>query len=268
MTKRQKFVGSSLILSAGLLTLHLLSVSIQYEFITAISLAALILAAWSLRDGLRFNATLLTLVLPVLFTFGASFFYFYLFVRSSFIISLHQLILSALSIIYWLSYAVGMYASLLGSNIYTVAAIRTIALLRTAQAVGFLLTVVTAFFLFDTVFSFRSFPWVNGLAVLFISFPLSLQALWSIELEEKISWTVLVFASVISIAMGEIALMISFWPVTVTVGSLFLTTILYILLGITQTNLQGRLFVKTLKEYLFVGLVVFAAVYFSAKWGG
>ena len=43
-------------------------------------------------------------------------------------------------------YAVGMYALLLTENIYNVAADRTIALLRAAQSIGYLLTLLTYFY--------------------------------------------------------------------------------------------------------------------------
>lgn len=272
MTKRQKFVGTSILLAVFFLILHFLSISasftVGYEIIAGSTVAALILSMWALRDGLKLNATVLTLVLPGLFTLGTSLFYFYLLLPSSFVAKLPQLLVYTMGILYWFMYAVGMYASILGSNIYTVAAIRTIALLRTAHAVGFLVTVITAFFLFDTLWSFRSFPWVNAGGALIIAFPIALQSLWSVELEEKLSKQLLLFSAIIALVMGEITLMLSFWPVTVTVASLFLTTLLYILIGVTQASIQGRLFAKTLREYLFVGSVVFVAVYFSAKWGG
>lgn len=264
MTKRQKFVLTSLILGGGMFAVKLAgfefsSSLFSYEAIVGLVLISVVLSFWSLRESIRFDSTVLTVVLPILFTLGAGFFYFYLVRPSSF--------LEKFPIIP-IVYVIGMYATLLGSNIYAVASLRTIALLRTAHAVGFLLTLIAAFFLFDTLLSFNSYPWVNGVVAALVAFPLVLQSLWSIELTDKISRDVFNLSLVAALVSGELAFMISLWPVTVIVGSLFLTTLLYVLLGINQAALSGRLFQRTAREYLAVGIIVFVAVFLSAKWGG
>ena len=68
--------------------------------------------------------------------------------------------------------------------------------------------------------------------------------------------------------MGEISLLLYFWPVTVVVGSIFLTIGMYVLLGLGQASLEGRLFKATIREYLTIGIVVFLAMLFAPKWGG
>lgn len=255
MSKRQKFVATSIILTICFFLFQAFDVLFRYESTLVIILLSVILTFWSLRAGLKFDAVLLSLALPILFTAGIGFFFFLL----------HSVLISRLLLLF---YAVGMYAALLSSNIYAVASLRTIALLRTAHAIGLFLILLSSFFLFDYLFSFRSFPWVNGAVAGLIAFPLSLQSLWSVELDERIKPQVLQLALVTTLGIAQIAFMLSLWPVTVTVGSLFLTTILYVLLGLGQSDLQGRLFARTIKEYLFVGLVVFIAVYLSARWGG
>ena len=55
---------------------------------------------------------------------------------------------------------------------------------------------------------------------------------------------------------GVFAIVITFWPVTLAVSSLFLTTMLYCLVGVTQHSLSERLFDKTIWEYIVVGGVV------------
>lgn len=257
MSKRQKFVLSSSLLAGFFLAAQLSNVFFGYGLILAVVLASLILSFWSLKEALRFDASLLALILPVAFTLGAGFF-FYLLLPPSLLVRVPVIFL----------YALGMYAILLGANIYAVASLRTIALLRTAHAVGLVLTLLTAFFLFDSLFSFRSYPWVNGLLAGVIAWPLFLQNLWSFTLEEKITPAIWQFSIAGALVVSQLSLMISFWPVTVTVGSLFLTTILYISLGIMQAFLLGRLFNKTIREFLMVGLVVFVAVFLSARWGG
>ena len=147
------------------------------------------------------------------------------------------------------------------------AAIRTIQLLRAAHAVGFLLTMMVGFFLWDTIFSFKLAPWWNAVLVLITSWPLILQSLWSVNLEEQLTKRVMVITSGLSWGMACLALMISFWPVTITVASLFLVTGLYVGVGLTQHTLSGRLFRKTIEEYVWVGIVVTLITFFLTKWG-
>lgn len=256
MTKRQKFVLSSILLAAGFSLTQFVDLSLKYEAIIGLSAFSMLLSAWSLWGGIGKNATLLVLVLPALFTSGVGLFYFLL--PATLLTRTPILVL----------YALGIYALLLTSNIYTVSTARTIALLRAAHAVGFLLTLLTAFLLFDTLLSLRWDFWDNGLLAFAIAFPLLLQGLWSIELEHILSKEILYLSLAVSGVLAEIAVILSFWPITVPVGALALTTMLYIGLGLGQAKLQQRLFSKTVKEYLLVGTAVFVTMLLTTKWGG
>lgn len=257
MTKRQKFVLSSLLLASGfVLVQYFVETGFRYQTIGLLTLLTVIFSGWSLKDGLGRNATLLALVLPTFFTAGVGLFYFLL----------PTTIISAIPVLFL--YVLGIYALLLTSNIYTVASARTIALLRAAHAVGFLLTLLSAFLLFDTIFSVRADFWVNGLAVGLVSFPLFLQGFWSIDLEHRLNSEILFPGIALAGVLGEIAAILSFWPVTVPVASLALTTVLYVGLGTGQAKLQQRLFARTTKEYFFVGAVVFLTMFLTARWAG
>jgi hypothetical protein len=61
---------------------------------------------------------------------------------------------------------------------------------------------------------------------------------------------------------------IFFWPTSVVVGSLFLTIALYLLLGLGQAKLEGRLFSQTVREYLTLGILVFLGMFLATRWGG
>lgn len=256
MTKRQKFVLSSLFLALGFFLVQLVGTAISYQLIATLTLFSLVLSIWSLQEGLGKDARLLTLILPSFFTAGVGLFYFLL----------PQTILLRVPIL--LLYGVGIYALFLTANIYTVATARTIALLRAAHAVGFLLTLGISFLLFDAVFSLRSNFAFNAIALSVISFFLLLQGLWAIELERKISKQVWLLSAGLALVVGEIAVVLSFWPITVAVASLALTTVVYVGLGLGQAKLQGRLFAKTVREYLVVGGVVFLTMFLTARWGG
>jgi len=246
-----------LILSAGLLLIaNLVNLTSRYLAIGILEILALLLTFWSLKEGLEGIEWLTVPILPVFYTLGAALFYFLL----------PSGILSLLTVA--LGFAFGMYVLLLTENIFSVAAMRTIALFRAASSVAFLLTLITAFLLFDAIFSFRSSFWVNALFVFLVSWFLSLQGLWAVKLEKKLETQVLFYSFVLAFVLGQLAAIISFWPVGVSLVSLFLTTVDYVLLGLSQAKLADRFFRKTVREYLIVGVGVFITLLLTTRWGG
>ncbi len=159
MTKRQKFIFSSVTLSVGLMFVQIAAFEWRYLAISLLSFLAAGFTLWSLREALAGIRYLTTMILPALFTAGVGLFYFLL--PNTWLAMLPVALL----------YGFGFYALLLTENIFSVSAIRTIQLFRAAQAVGFLLTLLTAFFLYDTVFFFKFYPWINAGLVFLISLP-------------------------------------------------------------------------------------------------
>ncbi|MBN1263245.1 MAG: hypothetical protein JW991_02720 [Candidatus Pacebacteria bacterium] len=255
MSKRRRIIITALLLSSGLAAIPTEIVVYRYWAIFGLSLLALLLSGWSLRENLNGIEWLTVLILPFLFTGGVGFFYFLL--SSAWTARLPVIVL----------FALGIYVLLLTENIFSVASVRNIQLFRSAQATGFLLTLLTAFFLFDTVFSFRLSPWLNFLVCFPLGFLLFFQGLWSVVLREKFSPRILYLGLVLALVLAEIALGISFWPLAVSTSSLFLITALYVLLGLVQGNLQERLFKNTIKEYLWVGMTVLLTVLLTTRWG-
>jgi hypothetical protein len=254
MRKRQKFVLSAFVLSLGFVLIQSFNIEWRFQAIAVMTFLTMVFSIWSLKEGLSGIEWAMILLLPPFYTAGVGMFYFLL--PSSWVTRLPVALV----------YGVGMYALLLTENIFTVAAIRTIQLFRAAQAVGFLLTLVTIFFLYDAVWSSRLPFWGNGLLVFALTFPLVLQSLWSVKLDEKISKSVMSLSSVIAFLLAQMAIVLSFWPVTVESGSLFLTACLYVLLGLSQHYIDDRLYPRTIKEYLAVGAVVLLTMYFTTSW--
>lgn len=267
MTKRQKFVTSSLALAVVFFLVQYTDVDYRYLTISGLSLLTLLVSAWALKDGLGKSAALLTLLLPLFFTAGTQLFYLG-FESSNFYLSLPSFLQMGIRGLFVLGYAVSFYALLLTGNIYNVATARTIQLLRAAHAVGFVLSLAVAFFLFNWILSLRLDFYYNTLGMALIALPLFLQGFWSIELEQKLSREVLYLTGSLGLIVAEFAAILSFWPITVPVGSLALTSVVYIGLGLGQAKLQQRLFEKTVREYLIIGLLVFSAMFLTARWGG
>jgi hypothetical protein len=256
MSKRQRFILTSLILSLGFVSIQFLDDQFRLLAIGALGLATIFLFFWSLHEGLGRNLTLLTLVLPAFFTWGVGIFWFLL--PANMFARIPVVIL----------YGLGIYVLCLTANIYTVSAIRTIALLRAARGVGFVLTLLTSFLIYDAILSIKEGFFVTVLATFLLSFPLYFQGLWSVVLEAKASWEIFAMSAAASLVMAEIAGSLFFWPTTVVVGSLFLTVSMYVLLGLGQSKLEGRLFAQTVREYLVVAILVFIGMFFATRWGG
>lgn len=245
---------TSSVMTLGLFCLQFVEEIYRYQAIGVLIFISILLSWWSLKEALAGIRYLTTIILPTLLTAGVSLFYFLL--PSSWVSQLPIIGLFALC----------FYALLLTENIFSVASIRTIQLLRAAHAVGFLLTLLTSFLLFDTIFSFRMTSFVNALAVFGVSFLIYLQGLWSVNLEEKLSRNVWVYSLFLAIINTQFAFLISFMPAPVAMASLFITTLVYIQLGIVQVHFQERLFKRTIYEYIGVGFIVLTIFLFTTLW--
>jgi hypothetical protein len=250
-TKRKRFVLVSVVLSLVLFALQATTRSIRIYSVIGFGLLSYSLSAWALLKGLNDIEWLTNLILTVLFPVSVFLFYFLL--PQSFITR----------VLVTVMFGVLMYSLLLTANIFSVASIRTIQLLRAARAVGFLLTVLTAAFLYHLVLSFKP-PFYLVFPIIFvISFVLFLQGFWTSELEDKLSSRALLYTFLASLILAEFGLVTSFLPVDLAMASLLLSMLMYVILGLFQHLLRGRLFKKTRREYIWFGLIVLLIVSFS-----
>jgi hypothetical protein len=255
MSKRTRFVITSIILSLGFVGIQFLNDQNRFWAIGILGVLTFTLFLWSLFESLGRNMTLLTLILPVTFTLGVGFFWFLLPAN----------IYARIPIVIF--YGVGMYTLCLTANIYSVASVKTIALLRAARGVGFVLTLLTSFLVFDAILSVRTEIYYLVPAVFILSFPLYLQGFWSMVLEKEYSNELFTLSAISSLLTAELAAVLYFWPVTIVVGSLFLTASFYMLLGLGQAKLEGRLFASTVREHMVVGILIFISMVIATRWG-
>lgn len=256
LTKRQQFVGITAVLTAGLLLTQLVPTDFRYVMVAILSVAAYILSAFALREDLAGIEWITLLVLPTAFTAAVALFYFLLPVRW-----LTRIPIVAL-------YAIGMYALLLTENIYNVAAARTIALLRAAHSVGFLLTIVTYFLLLQTLLSLHLYPIFNAPLSGLMSFLLIFQFLWAIELSERASDRLIHLSVLLAVVFAQLSWVFSFWPVSLVLQALFLTTCFYSLVGMAQQYLVERLYKKNVIEFAMVTALVFIITFLATHWRG
>ncbi|MEK7577222.1 MAG: hypothetical protein AAB492_01215 [Patescibacteria group bacterium] len=253
-SKRQQFVGITVILTFLMMLTQLVPADFRYPMVIFMAIVTYGLTAFALRDDLKGAEWISLLTLPTLFTAAVALFYFLLPSRW-----LTRLPIVAL-------YAVGLYALLLTENIYNVAAARTIALLRAAHSVGFLLTLTTFFLLVQTLYAFRFHPIINAFGLVLMAYPLTLQILWAMELTPKIGDRVKQLTIVTTIVLMEMSWLFSLWPTRSTLRALFLTTCFYGLTGMAQQYLGDRLYKRTVWEFFSVVFIVFCIVLLGTNW--
>ena len=256
MSKRRRFILTSFLLCLGFVAIQFLNDQNRFWAIGALGLLTVILFFWSLRESLGRKMTLLTLVLPTVFTLGVGVFWFLLPAN----------VFARIPIVIF--YGLGIYVLCLTANIYSVAAVRTIALLRAARGVGFVLSLLTSFLVFDAILSMKTEMYILLPFTFIVSFLLYFQGYWSMLLETEFSKDLAILSGISSLLTTEVAAALYFWPVTVVVGSLFLTVTFYMLLGLGQAKVDGRLFSSTVREHLIVGSLVFIVMFFATHWGG
>jgi hypothetical protein len=240
----------------------LLLVATSTSFVsTAFEAAAVVvivygLSVWSLQPGLNPEEFLTLLALPTLLTVGA------------------VLLSEQLNVVPWryflpVAFGVGLYLTLLVENIFHVAASQVIPLLRAARTVGYLLTLGTMFILATLVFNLRMISYVNALVMFLVGGVVVSQALWSVRSlgMQKRGW--LLSASLVSaLVMGELALLLGFWPVRPLMAGLVMATMTYFLIGVVEHDWQNNLDRRTVIEYTVVGSLVLLLLIFTTSWTG
>ncbi len=243
-----------MVLSGLLMLVQYVPIDYRYVAIFGLFLVTYLVSAWALFDDLKGIEWITILSSPALYAVAIGLFYFLL--PSNWI--------SRFTIV--TLFGVGMYALYLTENIFSVAASRTIQLLRAAHAVGFLLSILTVALLYNTIFSLQWPFWANGALVGIATWPIILNGLWSMKLDVYISKDILRMSTTLAITCGMIAVGLSFLPVTVWVAALFLATVVYVTLGLLQHELSERLFKRTITEYVVVGLLVLVATMLVTNW--
>jgi hypothetical protein len=253
---------------------QLLPVEIRLTLILVLTVISYFLTAWVLFEDMKGIEWLTLTILPVMFTLGAGLFSYYLpsavpsLFNLKFGISTSRFLASLVGVIFFGLYGIGMYAILLTENIFSVASIRTIQLLRAARSVGFIFSLIVGIFFFHTFLSFRA-PFYLVLGTVFVvCFLLSLSALWSVELKMTGLSEVLVNSLLVAFVMAQMGLVLSFWPVQPLMGGLMLVAGFYSLLGLFQQRMTNRVFFGSYVEYIVFLVIVLATGFLTTSWRG
>lgn len=164
-------------------------------------------------------------------------------------------------------YGIGLYSLFLSQNIFTVAAIRTIALLASARTVSFILTIFSYFFLMNVIFSLHFQLLPSALLIFVSSFFLIHHAVWARTLSPSLTahflWTLF-----LSFTLVQIGLLMWFWPSSPTMVALFLTGIFYAYVGLAHVWFDKRLFRAVLWEYIWVAITILFILLLFTSWNG
>ena len=241
------------------LSLGLFFAEFQFEkagVVVAIILGLLtdLILYWAIREDLKENFSIELFILPFFYSLAFTLFYFLLPTRI-----IIRLVLTSL-------YAFGLYSLFLSENIFTVGAIRTIALLSGARIVSFVLTLISYFFLTNILFSLHLWIFFTIPLLAIYTYPLVYQALWTYDLQKLIP-SIKVWAAVISLCILELGIAVWFWPSSPTVIALSLAGFLYTLVGLSHVWFEKKLFRSVLWEYVWVGVIVVFVLLLFTSWG-
>lgn len=255
LEKRQKFAIGVAGLTLGLF-LSEFSFS-GYGVIIAFFLALLseVVLWWGIQIDLEENFSAEVFILPFLYSLSFGLF--------SFLTPARILIRLTLAILY----AVGLYSVFLSENIFAVASVRTIALLSSARIVSLLITLITYFFLTNTIFSLRLLLLPTVLMIGVCTLALTIHAIWTYTLVKSLKQDIF-WIGTITLSICELVSLLWFWPTTPTVVALFLASTFYTLVGISHVWLDKRLFRNVIWEYMWVGVITMLVLIAFTQWQG
>ncbi len=255
LNKRQKIILTSILVTFGLLSTQLVDFNLRFKFLAGLAVFTYLMSLWALWEGISKTKALILLILPTFFTLGVASFYF--------ILPIRWLTRLPVAVIFGFLF----YLLLLSQNVFNVAAQRTIPLYRAASTAVLIFTILASFFLFGTLHAFNLLFILNGVLVAVISFPLILQALWSVDMEDAIPPAILGKSLIFSLIMGEVGLSFSFWPMGHIMWGITLATTMYILTGLGVGELRKKLDRRVVWEYVGIGVMVLLVAFLGTSWG-
>lgn len=260
MNKRFKYFISSLVSALG----FFIFVSLPYEsryFGLMVGIVLVVFCFW-FGLGIIFEKSFYTRIMAVLLptSFFVGFGLFTAFLPYS----------VGLTVILSVFYGIILYMIFLVENVFLVAiGFKTVPLYRAAYTVSLIILLLSSFFMFDSLFSFRLGYWWNGGWTLIIAAVIFLYQFWAIAIDlpdDGSSKQMKAYIVVPSVLMAELAIVLSFWPTGIFKGSVYLVSVIYIFSGLIQAEIRNRLFRRTWLMYVWTGVAVVTATMIITKW--
>ncbi len=262
MNKRLKHFIASLI-GAGAFAMYL-SLPVESSYYGLLVLLAMVAFLFWFGLGLIFEGSvdtkIMVILLPGLWTIGFGLF--------ATLLPSTPVYITGSS----LFFGVILYTMFLVNNVFLVAiGYKTVPLYRAAYTVSLIILLLAAFFLFDSLFSFKLPFWGNMLAALVIGLMLFTNNYWNIAIElpddgkEKGRWPYIIVPSIV---LSELIGILSFWPVGIFRGSVYLIVVIYIISALIQAEIRDRLFRGVVRTFAYMAIGAILAMILTTKWGG
>jgi hypothetical protein len=162
------------------------------------------------------------------------------------------------------------YLMFLVENVFLVAiGYKTVPLYRAAYTVNLIILLISVFFLFDSLYSFKLNYWLNTLFVFLIGVAVFTYQFFCIAIElpdDGKNKNQLAYTLIPAWLLAQMALIFSFWPVGVFKGSIYLVLEIYVLSGLIQADIRDRLFKRTYMTYVFIGGAAILGILLMTSW--
>lgn len=126
-----------------------------------------------------------------------------------------------------------------------------------------LICYLTAFSLFAAIYFSKLRSSMSGTAIVITSILIALELLRGTEADVQKTW---LFAIVIGAIMGQVTWALNYWVISGLAGGFLLLVVFYLLSGIVQNHLLGKLTPRLAVEFGLVGLAGLALVMSSGFW--
>jgi hypothetical protein len=260
MSKRLKYFISSLLSAIG----FYMFVSLPYEsryYGLLVGMLLIIFCFW-FGLGIIFEKSiytrLMSILLPVEFFIGFGLF--------AAILPFNPFSAFLMSVFF----GIICYFIFLVENVFLVAiGYKTVPLYRAAYTVSLIILLLSSFFLFDSLLSFKFVYWLNILITFVISGLIFLYQFWAIAIElpdDGKDKNLLAYVLVPAFLISQLALAFSFWPVGIFKGSIYLVSMIYVISGLLQVDIRERLFKRTWTEFTWIGIAIFLGILLMTSW--
>lgn len=261
MSKRIKYFISSLI---GAIAFYLyLGLPVESRYYGLMLMLVIVVFCFWFGLGIIFEASfetrIMSVLLPLLWTIGFGLF--------SVLLPLNWLNLLLITIFF----GAILYVIFLAENVFLVAiGYRTVPLYRAAYTVSLILVLLISFFVFNSLYSFKFPFWGNMLGTIFLGLLIFSYQYWAVAIElsddgqEKGKWPYILIPTLLLV---ELAGILSFWPVGIFKGSIYLVAAIYAITGLLQAEIRDRLFRGVVLTYSYIGVAVLLAIILVTNWG-
>lgn len=252
--KRKRFLVATIVLTFQMLVFTFLGFETAMVGLPIALIVVYIASFFAILEGIDRGEYIMLFLVPIYFTLAFIMFYFFL----------PQRWLTRLPVL--MIYGVSMYAILLSQNIFNVGVVKSLQLFRAAYSVNYLFLTIIMFLTSSLLFSFRLTFIENALGVFFLSVPLALHLLWSVEPKLIIEKKIIQLSFVIGIIIAEVTIVGSFMPLNSAIFALLTTGVYYSLCGLFAADFSGRLFRDRVREYVFVMIFIGIITFLSLGW--